>query len=206
MLIDALIVLTSSYLSLAIRFDVLNLFRVIDERYLISIEYFIIPLLTYFPLSIFFKIYSSSFRYYSFGNNLYNFFITLTVSIFFLNIFLNEFFSHGALFINCLLIFFIVVVSRKLISNIYSNLNNKSKFNTLIVCSFKNLHKIYNYIKLNQKINIIKICISDLNKIDYTRYQNYKLSDLKNINKICKENNIKKIYADKNYDLLKKFL
>ena len=48
LLIDALIVLTSSYLSLAIRFDVLNLFRVIDERYLISIEYFIIPLLTYF--------------------------------------------------------------------------------------------------------------------------------------------------------------
>ena len=47
LLIDALIVLTSSYLSLAIRIDVLNLFRVIDERYLISIEYFIIPLLTY---------------------------------------------------------------------------------------------------------------------------------------------------------------
>ena len=203
LLVDSIIILISSYLSLSIRFDQLNLFRIIDERYLISIEYFLIPILTYFPLAIIFKIYSSSFRYYSLGNNIYNFFVTLTISIIFFNIFFNKFFSYGAVFINCLIIFLSVIVSRKLISKIYSNLMSKSKHNTLIVCSFKNLHRIYNYLKLNQKINIIGICISDLNKIDYSRYQNYKLTDLKYINKIYKKNNIKKIFADKNYNLLK---
>ena len=151
--IDFLIILSSAYVSLSIRFDQLNLFRIIDERYLISII-FLIPLLTYF-LAIFFKVYSSSFRYYSLGNNIYNFFITLFISVFF-NIFLNKFFSYGALFINFLLIFILVVISRKLISNIYSNVQYKSKFNTLIVCSLKNLHKIYNYLKLNQKLKLLE--------------------------------------------------
>ena len=52
--LDLIIILLSSYLSLAIRLDKPNLFE-IQDKYLISIEYFLIPTVVYFIFAGFFK-------------------------------------------------------------------------------------------------------------------------------------------------------
>ena len=64
--LDLIIILLSSYLSLAIRLDKPNLFE-IQDKYLISIEYFLIPTVVYFIFAGFFIFYSLSFRYYNLG-------------------------------------------------------------------------------------------------------------------------------------------
>ena len=63
--LDLFIVILSSYFSLAIRLDEINLLNVIDARYLISVEYFLIPIFVYFSFAISFQFYGVSFRYYN---------------------------------------------------------------------------------------------------------------------------------------------
>ena len=60
--LDLLIILFSTYGSLALRFDEPNLFKIVDERYLITFEFFIIPIVSYFTIAIFFKFYSYPIR------------------------------------------------------------------------------------------------------------------------------------------------
>ena len=67
--LDFFIILISSYFSLAIRFDVLNLINIVDEKYLISFEYFLIPIIVYFSFALILRFYSVSFRYYNLGGN-----------------------------------------------------------------------------------------------------------------------------------------
>ena len=204
--LDFFIILISSYFSLAIRFDVLNLINIVDEKYLISFEYFLIPIIVYFSFALILRFYSVSFRYYNLGGNVYLSFPVMGLVILVLNYLFNDYFSYGAVIINIFLFLTFIIFSRKLISIIYYLLQNKSQSNTLILCSSKNLHQIYIYLKLNQGLNIKAICVEDISKIDFTRYQNYKITNIKNLRAICKKMNIKKIYADQNYKELENLL
>jgi len=202
--LDLLIILLSSYLSLATRLDEFNLFNITDAKYLISIEFFLIPIFVYFVFAAVFKFYDSSFRYYNLGNNFYYLLPVFGIVILFLNILINDYFSYGAVLINFILIFSLIALSRKLISKIYLFYQNKLKINSLVVCSSKNLHKIYQYLKLNQKISIKALLLNDLEKIDFKRYSNYKIADIKYVSEICKQYKIKEIYTDKFYEKFKK--
>ena len=202
-LLDLFIILLSSYLALAIRLDEFILFNVAD-KILISIEFFLIPIITYFTFAVLFKFYSLSFRYYNLGNDIYYVYPIIGLTILSLNILLNDYFSYGAVFINFVLIFSLIVASRKLISKIYFIFQNQSKVNSLIVCSSKNLHKIYEYLNLNEKVLVKALLLEDLEKIDFSKYRNYKIKDIKDISKICEEYKIRAIYADKFYKNIKK--
>ena len=197
-LLDLFIILISSYLALAIRLDELILSNV-GDKILINLEFFLIPIITYFIFAIIFKFYSLSFRYYNLGNDIYYYYPSLGLVILFLHIFFNDYFSYGAIFINFILISSLIITSRKLISKIYLNFQNQTKVNSLIVCSSKNLHKIYEYLNLNQKISIKGLVLVDLENIDFSRYQNYKINSIKDLNKICQKYEIKEIYTDKYY-------
>ena len=201
--LDLLIILSSSYISLAIRFDQFNLFKIVDEKYLIGIEFFLIPIVSYFLIAFFFKFYSFSFRYYNLGSYIFSSFPLIGIVILLLNIFFNNYFSYGAVTINIILILTLIILSRKLISKIYNIFQKKNQLNTLILCLPKNIHKLYMHLQLNQKLNIKAICVNDFQKIDFTRYQNFQIKDVKNIYSICKKLNIKKIYVDENYQSLK---
>ena len=201
--LDLLIILSSSYISLAIRFDQFNLFKIVDEKYLIGIEFFLIPIVSYFLIAFFFKFYSFSFRYYNLGSYIFSSFPLIGIVILLLNIFFNNYFSYGAVTINIILILTLIILSKKLISKIYNIFQKKNQLNTLILCLPKNIHKLYMHLQLNQKLNIKAICVNDFQKIDFTRYQNFQIKDVKNIYSICKKLNIKKIYVDENYQSLK---
>ena len=133
--LDLFIIILSSYLSLAIRLDDINLYNVTDARYLISIEYFLIPIFVYFLFAASFQIYGVSFRYYNIGANFYYLFPMCGIVIIFLNILFNSYFSYGAVVINIFILFFLVVMSRKLIAKIYFFFQNKLKVNSLLVCN-----------------------------------------------------------------------
>ena len=204
LLLDFIIINLSSYLSLAIRLDELNLFNVGDARYLISIEYFLIPIFVYFLFATIFKFYSLSFRYYNLGNDFYYALPICGISIIIINILLNEYFSYGAVIIGIILTFSLIISSRKLISEIYLIFQNKFKINTLIVCSSRNLHKLYEYLNLNQKLFIKALIVKDLDKIDFNKYRNHQIQNIKNINAICSKYKIKLIYTDKIFENFKK--
>ena len=197
-LLDLFIILFSSYSALAIRLDELYLTRLSDQI-LVSLEFFIIPIVTFFLLALIFKFYSISFRYYNLGNNIYYHYPIFGILILILNLIFNDYFSHGAVLINFILITLLTIISRKLISIFYFNFQNQSKINSLILCSSQNLHKIYEYINLNEKILIKALLIDDLEKIDFSRYRNYKIYSIEKLNKLCKRYKIKKIYTDKFY-------
>ena len=110
--LDLIIILLSSYLSLAIRLDKPNLFE-IQDKYLISIEYFLIPSVVYFIFAGFFKFYSLSFRYYNLGQDIYYVFPIFGLSIIFLNVLFNQYFSFGALIINVILILVFIIITSK---------------------------------------------------------------------------------------------
>ena len=86
-ILDFFIITFSSYTSLAIRFDEINLFSIINEKYLISYEFFLIPIIVYFLFVFFFNFYSLSFRFYNLGNNFYILFLIIGFSIYILNFF-----------------------------------------------------------------------------------------------------------------------
>tara|TARA_B100000787_G_scaffold84122_1_gene61927 strand:- start:6288 stop:8099 length:1812 start_codon:yes stop_codon:yes gene_type:complete len=203
LLLDLLIIILSSYLSLAIRLDEFNLFAITD-KILISIEFFLIPIIAYFILAVFFKFYSLSFRYYNLGNDIFYVYPLLGTIILALNIFFNDYFSYGAVIINIILIFSLIITSRKLISKIYFILQNKYKINSIIICNSENLHKIYAYLDFNKKILIKSVVLQDFEKIDFSMYRNHKIRDIKNVSKICEKYKIKSIYTDKNYENIKK--
>jgi len=203
LLLDLLIIILSSYLSLAIRLDEFNLFAITD-KILISIEFFLIPIIAYFILAVFFKFYSLSFRYYNLGNDIFYVYPLLGTIILALNIFFNDYFSYGAVIINIILIFSLIITSRKLISKIYFILQNKYKINSIIICNSENLHKIYAYLDFNKKILIKSVVLQDFEKIDFSMYRNLKIRDIKNVSKICEKYKIKSIYTDKNYENIKK--
>ena len=201
--LDLLIILFSSYLALAIRLDEFILFN-IGDKILISFEFFFIPIITYFVFAVIFKFYSFSFRYYNLGNDIYYHYSILGLTILILNVLFNDYFSYGAVFINFILITSLIIISRKLISKIYINFQSQSKINSLIVCSSKNLHKIYQYLNLNQKILIQALVIEDFAKLDFSKYQNYKIKDIKEVGKICQKYKIKEIYTDRYYENVNK--
>ncbi len=200
-ILDLMIITLSSYLSLAIRLDEFNLLNVTDAKYLISIEYFLIPIFVYFLFVISFKFYDISFRYYNIGNNFYIAFPICGIFIILLNILLNNYFSYGSVIINIILLFFLIILSRKLISKFY--FQNKLKINSIIVCSVKNLHKIYEYLQLNPKNFIKAIILRDFEKIDFKRYGNYIIKDFKHLDEISNQHKIKSIYSDKFYENFK---
>lgn len=202
--LDLAIINLSSYFSLAIRFDEFNLLNVKDAKYLISIEYFFIPIVVYFIIVIFFKFYTVSFRYYNLGSDFYFALLSFGVILLVSNILLNDYFSYGSVLINIILIFSLVVISRKLISKFYISFQNKLKINSLIICSSKNLHKIYEYLSFNKKIIIKNIILKDIDKIDYKKYRNYQLNSLNDLNYICEKYKIKSIYTDNFFSIPKK--
>ena len=153
-LLDLFIILLSSYFALAIRLDELFLSNVSDQI-LISLEFFLIPIIAYFFLAFFFKFYSISFRYYNLGNDIYYHYPIFGLLILVLNIFFNNYFSHGAVFINFILISALIIISRKIISRVYLIFQNQSKINSIILCSSQNLHKI-----LAQKFKKIILFVS----------------------------------------------
>jgi FlaA1/EpsC-like NDP-sugar epimerase len=205
-LLDLLIVLSTSYLALAIRLDELILFNVAD-KILINIEFFLIPLITFFIFAILFKFYSSSFRHYNLGNDIFYLYPLMGLTILLLNLLLNEYFSYGAVFLNFILIFLFIIITRKLISKLYYIFQNQTKINSILVCSSKNLHKIHEYLKLNEKVLVRALLLVDLDKIDFSKYRNYKIKNIKDLSKICEEFKIKEIYSDEYYgDFKKKFL
>ena len=53
------------------------------------------------------------------------------------------------------------------------------KINTLIVCSSRNLHKLYEYLNLNQKLFIKALIVKDLDKIDFNKYRDYQIQSIK---------------------------
>lgn len=201
--LDFFLVNISSYLSLAIRLDQINLFNLNDTRYLISIEYFLIPIFVFFIFSIFFQFYRVSFRYYNVDLKFYYLFPIYGIVTIFLNILLNDYFSYGAVIINIFILFILIVASRKIISKIYFIFQNKFKLDSLLVCNSKNLYKIFEYLKLNEKINLKAIAVSDYDKIDFKRYGNFNIFDLKNINLIYEKHKIKSVYTDKFYNCFK---
>lgn len=198
-LLDLFIILLSSYFALAIRLDELFLSKVSDQI-LISLEFFLIPIIAYFFLAFLFKSYSISFKYYNLGNDIYYHYPIFGLLILVLNILFNDYFSHGAVFINFILISSLIIISRKIISKVYFIFQNQSKINSIILCSSQNLHKIYEYLNLNQKILIKDIVVVDLEKIDFSKYRNYKIKNKKNLYKICEKYKIKRIYSDKFYE------
>jgi hypothetical protein len=113
--LDFFIILISSYFSLAIRFDVLNLINIVDEKYLISFEYFLIPIIVYFSFALILRFYSVSFRYYNLGGNVYLSFPVMGLVILVLNYLFNDYFSYGAVIINIFLFLTFIIFSRKLI-------------------------------------------------------------------------------------------
>ena len=201
--LDISIIIACSYLGLAIRLDEFNLFNYSD-KILINVHYFLIPIISYFLFAFFFKFYSLSFRYYNLGNDLFYVFPLLGITILILNIFFNEYFSYGSIIISIILISSIIIISRKLISKIFLILQNKSKINSLIICNSKNLHKIYEYLNVNDKILIKSLVLEDLEKTDFSKYRNFKIKNIKNISEICKRYKIKSIYSDKIYKNLEK--
>tara|TARA_B100000989_G_scaffold298523_1_gene288256 strand:- start:6365 stop:8179 length:1815 start_codon:yes stop_codon:yes gene_type:complete len=201
--LDLLIILFSTYGSLAIRFDQLNLFDIVDERYLITFEFFLIPIISYFTIAIFFKFYSYSFRQYNLGSYIFSSFPLIGLSILLLNFIFNEYFSFGAALINIILILLFIILSRKFISKIFNIFQKKNQKNILIVCSSKNIHKIYTYLKFNQNLNIRAISVVDFHKIDFSMYQNFKIKDVENIDSLIEDFDIKRIISDKNYRNLK---
>ena len=201
--LDISIIIACSYLGLAIRLDEFNLFNYSD-KILINVHYFLIPIISYFLFAFFFKFYSLSFRYYNLGNDLFYVFPLLGITILILNIFFNEYFSYGSIIISIILISSIIIISRKLISKIFLILQNKSKINSLIICNSKNLHKIYEYLNVNDKILIKSLVLEDLEKTDFSRYRNFKIKNIKNISEICKKYKIKSIYSDKIYKNVEK--
>ena len=198
-ILDLFIIIFSSYASLVIRFDEINIFSLVDERYLISYKFFFIPVILYFLFVLLFRLYSLSFRFYNLGNTFYIVFIINGFSVYLVNFFINKYYSNGAVIINILLMSILIITSRKIISKIYLKLQEKSKINSLIVSSSKNLHKIYEFLKLSNNITVKSVFIEDLNKIDFTRYQNFKIEKLDNLKKICNEYKIKRIFADNYY-------
>ena len=201
--LDISIIIACSYLGLAIRLDEFNLFNYSD-KILINVHYFLIPIISYFLFAFFFKFYSLSFRYYNLGNDLFYVFPLLGITILISNIFFNEYFSYGSIVISIILISSIIIISRKLISKIFLILQNKSKINSLIICNSKNLHKIYEYLNVNDKILIKSLVLEDLEKTDFSRYRNFKIKNIKNISEICKKYKIKSIYSDKIYKNVEK--
>ena len=201
--LDISIIIACSYLGLAIRLDEFNLFNYSD-KILINVHYFLIPIISYFLFAFFFKFYSLSFRYYNLGNDLFYVFPLLGITILILNIFFNEYFSYGSIVISIILISSIIIISRKLISKIFLILQNKSKINSLIICNSKNLHKIYEYLNVNDKILIKSLVLEELEKTDFSRYRNFKIKNIKNISEICKKYKIKSIYSDKIYKNVEK--
>lgn len=197
LLVDLSIIIFSSYISLAIRLDEFFLHR-LSDKYLISIEFFLIPVVVYLIFAAFFRFYSLSFRYYNLGSDIYYVYPVFGIVILFLNILFNDYFSYGAVIINIIFIIIFIIVSRKIISKIYYIAQTSSKINSIIICSSKNLHLIYEFLKLNPKISIKAIILSDSKKIDFTKYLNFKIYNLSDLDKICKIYNIKKIYTDKN--------
>ena len=204
-LLDLSILFISTYLSLAIRLDEYNIFNY-NDKILISIEYFLIPIIAYFLFALIFKFYSLSFRYYNLGNEILYVYPLLGLTILLLNVLFNEYFSYGAIVINVVLISSFIVTSRKLISNLYFIFHNKSKVNSLIICNSKNLHKIYEYLNLDDKIFIKSIILEDLEKIDFSKYRNLRIKNLNNLTQICKKYKIKSIYTDKVYENINKKL
>jgi len=203
--LDLFIILLSSYLALAIRLDELNLFNVAD-KILISLKFFLIPIIVYYLFAAVFRFYSLSFRYYNLGNEIYYVYPILGIVILLSNVFLNDYFSYGAVIINIILIFSLIIISRKLISKIYFIFQNQSKINSIIVCSSENLHKIYEYLNLDKKILIKSLVLDDLEKIDFSKYRNFKIRNIKDISEICVKYKIKSIYADKIDENIKKKL
>lgn len=199
--LDIFLILLSSYTALAIRLDEVNLLK-INDKILINFEYFLIPILSYFTFAVIFKFYSLSFRYYNLGNDIFYVYPFLGTIIILLNVFFNQYFSYGAVIINIILIICCIIASRKLISKIYLIFQNKSKIISLIICSSKNLHKIYEYLSLNDKILVKSVIIEDYKKIDFSRYRNLKINQIKNLNKICEKYKVKNIYTDKIYENL----
>ena len=201
--LDLFIILISSYFALAIRLDELLLTK-ISDKILISTEFFLIPIITYFALALVFKFYSLSFRYYNLGDDIYYHYPILGLVILFLNILFNDYFSYGAVFINFILIVSLIIISRKLISIVYLKFKIQSKVNSIIICSSKNLHKIYEYLNLNEKVIVKALILEDIDKIDFSKYGNYKIQSIKNVIDICKKNKISEIFADNYYDNIKK--
>ena len=201
--LDLLIILCSTYGSLAIRFDQLNLFEIVDERYLITFEFFLIPIISYFTIAIFFKFYSYSFRQYNLGSYIFSSFPLIGLFVLIFNFIFNENFSFGAALINIILILSLIILSRKFISKIFNFFQKKNQKNTLIICSSKNIHKIYTYLKFNQSLNIKAISAVDFHQIDFSMYQNFKIKDVENVNFLIEDLNIKRIFLDKNYRNLK---
>ena len=201
--LDLFLIILSSYLSLAIRLDDINLFNATDTRYLISIEYFLIPIFVYFSFAVSFQFYGVSFRYYNIDTNFYYLFPMCGIVIIFLNILFNSYFSYGAVIINIFILFFLVVMSRKMIARIYLFFQNKLKVNSLLVCNSKNLHQLFEYLKLNQKISLKAILVNDKDKIDFKRYANFEIEDLQNIEIVSEKYNIKSIFADSYYSSFK---
>ena len=199
--LDIFLILLCSYTALAIRLDEANLFK-INDKILINFEYFLIPIISYFTFAVIFKFYSLSFRYYNLGNDIFYVYPLLGTIIILLNIFFNQYFSYGAVIINIILIICCIIASRKLISKIYLIFHYKSKVISLIICSSKNLHKIYEYLSLNDKILVKSVIIEDFKKIDFSRYRNLEINQMKNLNKICEKYKIKNIYTDKIYENL----
>ena len=123
-LLDLSIILISSYGSLAIRFDQYNLFNVINEKYLISLEFFLIPIISYFFIAIVFRFYSFSFRHYNLGSYVFSSLLLIGVLIISLNFFFNKYFSYGAVVINIIFILLLIILSRILISKIFNSFHN----------------------------------------------------------------------------------
>ena len=97
----------------------------------------------------------------------------------------------------------LIILSRKFISKIFNIFQKKNQKNTLIICSSKNIHKIYTYLKFNQSLNIKAISAVDFHQIDFSMYQNFKIKDVENVNFLIEDLNIKRIFLDKNYRNLK---
>ena len=200
--LDIFLIFLSCYTALAIRLDEINLFE-INDKILISFEYFLIPVFSYLIFAVIFKFYSFSFRYYNLGNDIFYVYPLIAIKIILLNKLFNEYFSYGAVIINIILIFSSIILSRKFISKIYLLFHNKSKIISLIICSSKNLHKIYEHLNLDDKILVKSVILEDYKKIDFTRYRNLKLDHIENLNKICEKHKIKNIFTDKLHESLK---
>ena len=203
-IVDLLLVLFSSYFSLVIRLDKFNLYEVTDQSYLISNNYFFLAIFTYYCVAIIFKFYKISFRHYNLGSDTYYGFLIYSLSLIFLNFLFNEYFSYGAIIINCILLCGLIIFSRKLISQFYNLFKSSSKQNSIIVSSSKKLHHIYEYLKLHENIKIKAIFVDDFNEIDFSKYRNFKINNISKINNVLKISDIKNIYADKLYNVLKK--
>ena len=64
--------------------DEINLFE-INDKILISFEYFLIPVFSYLIFAVIFKFYSFSFRYYNLGNDIFYVYPLIAIIIILLN-------------------------------------------------------------------------------------------------------------------------